>query len=155
MKTNHLTLTLKSVFIAFVSLAMVGCSHSDETEPLRWDIAPTVAKSDLQYIGWTVPFSIQEMENDPPVYTLGLMPYARVFSFNENVLNIALYDEMPDGRIIHDFYGSIFLKLLEESKREDIPVRVYVLPETNEIWWVEEATEEDIRSYEASKHPVE
>ncbi len=155
MKTNHLSLTLKSVFIAFVSLAMVGCSPSDETEPLRWDTAPNVAKSDLQYIGWTVPFSIQEMENDPPIHSLGLMPYARAFSFNENVLNNALYDKMPDGRIIHDFYGSIFLELLEESKREDIPVRVYALPETNEIWWVEEATEEDIRSYEAAKHPRE
>ncbi len=142
---------LKSIFIVFVLIAMLGCNSSDELECLKCDTAATVSKQDLQHIGWTIPFSIQERQNDPPIYTLGLMPYARVFSFNENVLNNALYDEMPDGRKIHDLYGSKFLKLLKESERDDVPVSVYILPETNEIWWVEEATEADKRSYEASK----
>lgn len=132
---------------------MIGCNRSDNPACLNCDTAPTVAKSDLHYIGWTVPFSIQQMENDS-IYTLGLMPHARPFSFNENVLNNALYDEMSDGRKIHELYGSKFLKLMKESERDDIPVRVYVLPETNEIWWVEKATEEDIRSYEAAKIPI-
>jgi hypothetical protein len=112
-----------------------------------------MAKSDLEYIGWTVPFLIQEMEHDPPIYILGLMPYARPFSFNESVLNYALYDEMPDGRKIHDLYGNKFLKLLKESKEKDIPVRVYIYPNTSEIWWVEEATEDDIKKYEETKIP--
>lgn len=158
MKTMHLSFLPKSIFIAFLSIAMIGCNKSDDTEPLiGGDKAPIVAKSELQYIGWTVPFSIQEMQNDTsiftPVYTLGLMPYARPFSLNENVLNNALYYLASDGRKIHDIYGTKFLKLLKESERDDIPVRVYILSETNEIWWVEEATEEDIRSYEASKTP--
>ena len=146
-------LILKSIFIVFVSITIVGCNSSDDPEYFKSDTPPIVAKSDLLYLGWTVPFSIQEMGDDPPVYTLGLMPHARVFSFNENVLNNALYDEMPDGRKIHDLYGTNFIKLLKESEQNDIPVRVYVLPETNEIWWVEEATEEDIKSYEAAKQP--
>jgi hypothetical protein len=154
MKTAYQPLTLQCIFIAFV-FVMIGCNNSDDPECLSCDTAPTMAKSDLQYIGWTVPFSIQEMQNDPPIYTLGLMPYARAFSINENVLNHALYDNMPDGSIVRDMYGSKFLKLLKDSKRDDIPVRVYLLPETNEIWWVEEATEEDISSYVAAKHPVE
>lgn len=154
MKTMYVRLMLKSIIIAFLSIAMIGCNKSNDTEPLiGGDKAPIRAKSDLQYIGWTVPFSIQEMQNDPPVYTLGLMPYARPFSFNENELNNALYYLASDGRKIHDIYGTKFLKLLKESEQEDIPVRVYILPETNEIWWVEEATEEDVRSYEASKNP--
>jgi|SRR5690554_2759666 hypothetical protein len=158
MKTMNLSLLTKSIFIAFLSIAMIGCNKSDDAEPLvGGDKAPTVAKSDLQYIGWTVPFSIQEMQNDPPIftpiYTLGLMPYARPFSFSENVLNNALYYLASDGRKIHDMYGTKFLKLLKESEQDDIPVRVYILPETNEIWWVEEATEEDVRSYEEAKTP--
>jgi hypothetical protein len=152
----------KRLFIISLSLilliAMIGCNKSDDTEPLiGGDKAPTVAKSDLQYIGWTVPFSIQEMQNDPPIFTpiyiLGLTPYARPFSFSENVLNNALYYLASDGRKIHDTYGTKFLKLLKESQRDDIPVRVYLLPETNEIWWVEEATEEEIKKYEEAKIP--
>lgn len=146
---------LRNIFIAFVLMAMISCNHSDDLECLRCDTAPTVAKSDLQYLGWTVPFSIQERQQDPPIYTLGLMPNARIFSFDENVLNQAVYDETPDGRKLHDQYGSKFLELLKESEQEDVPVRVYLLSETNEIWWVEKATEEDIRSYEANKQPEE
>jgi len=157
MKTMYHSLMLKSIFIAFLSIAVIGCNKSDDTEPSIGDKAPTVAKSDLQYIGWTVPFSIQEMQNDTsiftPIYTLGLMPYARSFSFNENVLNNALYYLASDGRKIGGMYGTKFLKLLKESEQDDIPVRVYILPETNQIWWVEEATEEDVRSYEAAKTP--
>tara|TARA_R110002050_G_scaffold84491_1_gene180361 strand:- start:7551 stop:8012 length:462 start_codon:yes stop_codon:yes gene_type:complete len=151
MKKMNLDSILKNIFIAFVSIFMIGCNSSDDLECLKCDTAPTTAKSDLQHLGWTVPFSIHEMQNAPSIYTLGLMPHARVFSFNENVLNNALYDEMPDGRKIHDLYGSKFLKLLKESERDDVPVSVYILPETNEIWWVEEATEADKKSYEASK----
>jgi hypothetical protein len=155
MKTTYFDSIIRNIFIAVVSMAMMNCNHSDEPECLKCDTAPTVAKSDLQYLGWTVPFSIQEMQQDPPIYTLGLMPHARIFSFDENVLNQAVYDEAPDGRKLHDLYGSKFLELLKESERDDVPVRVYLLPETNEIWWVEEATEEDIRSYEATKQPEE
>lgn len=158
MKTMYLSFLPKSIFIAFLSIAMIGCNKSDDTEPLiGGDKAPIVAKSDLQYIGWTVPFSIQEMQNDTsiftPIYTLGLMPYARPFSFNENVLNNSLYYLASDGRKIHDIYGTKFLKLLKESERNDIPVRVYLRPGTNQIWWVEEATEEEVRNYEAAKTP--
>ena len=155
MKTRYSKSVFGSIFIAFVAIAMMGCNSSDEPECLKCDTAPTVAKSDLQYIGWTVPFSIQEMENDPPVYTLGLSPYARVFSFDENVLNQALYDITPDGRKTNDQFGSKFIELLKESEQNDVPVRVYILPETTEIWWVEEATEEDLRSYEAAKQHEE
>lgn len=155
MKTRYFSLILKSIFIAFASIVMIGCNKSDDPACLKCDTAPTVVKSDLQYIGWTVPFSIQAMENDSPVYTLGLSPYARVFSFDENVLNQALYDITPDGRKTNDQFGSKFIELLKESEQNDVPVRVYILPETTEIWWVEKATEEDLRSYEAAKQHEE
>lgn len=132
---------------------LVSCKDSEDTGCFNCDTAPMVAKSDLEYMGWTVPFSIQEMEDDLPIYILGLMPHARPFSFNESVLNSALYDEMPDGRKIRDLYGSKFLKLLKESEEKDIPVRVYIYPNTSEIWWVEEATAEEIKKYEEAKIP--
>lgn len=143
----------KSILIAVASITIMGCDNSDDSGYFRGDRPPSVAKSELQYLGSTVPFSIQQMADEPPIYKLGLMPHARVFSLNENVLNNALYDEMPDGRKVHDQYGTNFIKLLKESEQNDVPVRVYVLPETNEIWWVVEATDEDIESYEASKQP--
>ena len=147
-------LKMKNIFIAFVFIAMIGCNSTDDPECIKCDTAPTVAKSDLEYLGLTVPFSIKKMQDDPPIYTLGLMPYARVFSFDENVLNHALYDITPDGRKINDLYGSQFLKLLEKFAQDDIPARVYVLPETTEVWWVEEATEEElIDYYETKKQP--
>ncbi len=148
-------IVFKGIFIALVAIAMMGCNSSDELECLKCDTAPTVAKSDLLYLGWTVPFSIQEMQQDPPIYKLGLSPHAREFSFDENVLNQALYDITPDGRKINDQFGSKFIELLKESRQNDIPVRVYILPETTEIWWVEEATEENLQHYEAAKQNKE
>ncbi len=152
MKIIHLNLISKSIFIAFVAIVIISCNHSDETECIKCDTAPTIAKSELEYLGLTVPFSIQEMLDAPPVYTLGLSPNARVFSFNENVLNQALYDTTPNGRKINDSFGSKFLKLLKDNT----PVKVYILSETTEVWWVETATEKELTDYlEATKLPKE
>ena len=147
MRTMYFNSIPKNIFIAFIFIAMIGCNSSDDPECINCDTAPSVAKSELEYLGLTVPFSIKKMQDDPPVYTLGLMPHARVFSFNENVLNHALYDITPDGRKINDLYGSQFLKLLEKSVQDNIPARVFILPETTEVWWVEEATEEELTKY--------
>jgi hypothetical protein len=80
-------------------------------------------------LGVTVPFLIQE-EGDGK-YTIGLSPHARPFAFNEKVL----------------LGGTVFLKLLKSSKETNIPVRVYVYRNTNDIWWIEEATEDEITNY--------
>ena len=144
----------RNIFIVFVLIAMIGCNSSDEPECIKCDTAPMVAKSDLEYLGLTVPFSIQKMQDDPPIYTLGLMPHARIFSFEEDVLNQALYDITPDGRKVNDQYGSQFLELLKKSEQDDIPAKLYILPETTEVWWVEEATEGELIDYfEATRQP--
>jgi len=156
MKTMYFNSILRNIFIVFLLIAMIGCNSSDEPECINCDTAPMVAKSDLEYLGLTVPFSIQKMQDAPPIYTLGLMPHARDFSFDENVLNHALYDVTSDGRKVNDQYGSQFLELLKKFAQDNIPVRVYILPETTEVWWVEEATEEElIDYYEATKQPEE
>lgn len=113
---------------------MNSCKDSDESA-IGNDTPLIVQKSDLVFLGCTVPFSIQENET-PPSHSLGLSPYARIFAFNENIR-----------------YGSKFLELLKGSEETDIPVRVYVYPNTSEIYWVEKASDEEIKKYEETKIP--
>ena len=136
MKTTYHHLILKSIFIAFMSIAMIGCNkETDNPAPGGDHLTPEEIKEQA-FLGMTVPFLIQE-EGDG-IYTLGLSPHARPFTFSER---------LPGG--------TKHLKLIKDSKETDIPVRVYVYPDTNFIKWVEEATEEDIRSYEATKQQEE
>lgn len=136
MKTTYLNLIFKSIFIAFVSVVMIGCNKTtDNSVPGGEHLTPEEIK-EQSFLGLTVPFLIQE-EGDG-IYTLGLSPHARPFTFSERLLG-----------------GTEHLKLLKDSEETDIPVRVYVSPNTNFIKWVEEATEEDLRSYEATKQPEE
>ena len=79
-----------------------------------------------------------------------------------NITSNGLYLEIKPNKAIYYFYffiniilisvcsyGTKFLKLLKESEQDDIPVRVYLRPGTNQIWWVEE----EVRNYEAAKTP--
>ena len=131
MKTMYLNLIFKSIFIAFVSITMLSCNKETDNSLGGDQLRPEEIKEQA-FLGVTVPFLIQE-EGDG-IYTLGLSPYARPFSFSEKLMN-----------------GTKHLKLLKDSKETDVPVRVYVYPNSNDIWWVEEATEEDVQKYEASK----
>ncbi len=135
MKMTHINLILKSIFIAFVSIAMISCNKETDN-PLGGDHLTPEEMKEQAFLGVTVPFLIQEA--DDGIYTVGLSPHARSFSFSEKLMN-----------------GTKHLKLLKDSKESDIPVRVYIYPNTNNIWWVEEATEEDIQKYEAAKQSEE
>lgn len=132
MKTTYLNLILKGILISFLSIAMLSCNkETDSPVPGGDHLTPEELK-EFTFLGLTVPFLIQE-EGDG-IYTLGLSPHARPFTFSERLLG-----------------GTTQLKLLKTSRETDIPVRVYVYPNTNDLRWVEQATEEDLKMYEAGK----
>ncbi|MCG6189005.1 hypothetical protein [Maribellus maritimus] len=135
MKTTCLNLIFKNIFIASVLIAMISCNKETENPPGGDHLTPEEIEEQA-FLGVTVPFLIQE--DSDGIYTVGLSPHARPFSFSEKLTD-----------------GTKHLKLLKDSKETDIPVRVYVYPNTNDIWWVEEATKEDIQKYEAAKQQKE
>lgn len=126
---------LKSIFITFVSIAMIGCNKEFDNHVVGGEHLTPEELKEQAFLGLTVPFLI-EREGDG-IYILGLSPHARPFTFNEKVI----------------VGGTKYLKLLKDSEETGIPVRVYVAPNTNDIWFVEEATEEEIRSYEVLRQP--
>ena len=138
---------LKKVSVFVCGFFLLICCHGNEENGLG-DTAPKVDKSDLDFIGITVPFHIQKYENSS-TYTMGLSPYARTFFLKENM---RFYGTTSKGKEIA-FYGGEFIQLLENSEKKDIPLRVYVYPNTNEVYWVEEATAEEIKKYEDLKQP--
>ena len=136
MKTTYFNFIFKCIFIAFVSIATTSCNkETNNPDPGGEHLTPEEIKEQA-FLGLTVPFLVQE-EGDG-TYTIGLSPHARPFTFSE---------KLPGG--------TKHLKLIENSKETNIPVRVYVHPNTNFIKWVEEATDEDIRNYEAVKQQEE
>ena len=139
---------LRKAFVLVLCFFLpVGCNNSEEKD--LGDTSPKIEKSDLVFLGLTVPFSIQEQVNSS-AWTMGLSPHARVFFIRENV---RFFDTVSGGREVA-FYGSEFLQLLANSEEQDIPVKVYVYPDTNEICWVEEASVEEIERYEDAKQPL-
>jgi hypothetical protein len=133
---------------------MIGCNDSGKSDEIGGDTAPKFQKSDLEFLGCSVPASIEELDAENEVYRLGLSPHSRWFYFNKNELNVSLvYESNKHFFDQSSLHGNVFLKLLEQAEQENKPVRIYVYPKTNEIWWVEEATEEDLKRFEESKKP--
>ena len=137
MKTIHFNVILKSIFIAFILTVLAGCNKETDEPVIGGDHLPSEEIKKQAFLGVTVPFLIQD-EGDGK-YTIGLSPHARPFAFNEKVL----------------LGGTVFLNLLRSSKETNVPVRVYIYPNSNYIWWVEEATEEDITNYRVAEQKPE
>ena len=142
-----LTDLLKKVSVFICSFFLIVCCQGNEEKALG-DTAPKMEKSDLDFIGITVPFYIQKNENYS-IYTMGLSPHARTFFLKDNM---RYFGTTSTGREAF-YYSSDFLLLLKNSEEKDIPLRVYVFPNTNEVYWVEEATAEEIKKYEDSRQP--
>ena len=145
-----------SLFVTFMTIAMMSCNDSEKSGCIECDTAPKFKKSDLEFLGCTLPFISQKINDEQDIYEIGLLPYARIFTINAYKLNRSLEIEKPaDEKILSesDLYGSKFIELLKQAETENVPVRIYLYPKTNEIWWVEEATEEELKSFEESLIP--
>jgi hypothetical protein len=141
---NLMKTFIRTVILTFALLtAMSGCSERQEDikpgdTPLRF------YKSELEFLGATVPFLIrEEPSGNGYTHIVGLIPHARRFYLNEGI-TVMLSPERKDAGT----RGSTFLQLLKTSEENHIPVRIYVCPETDDIMWVEEASEEEIKKYE-------
>lgn len=90
-----------------------------------------INKDELERLKATLPYVIEKGDS---VTTLGFIPHAQIFSLDMKRKN-----------------ADIYLYLLEESKKSDVPVKVYLFPATNNVAFVEIASKEEIKQYEQSR----
>jgi hypothetical protein len=140
---------IQKIIMTF-ALVTVMLSCSEQREDIKpGDMPPRFYKSELEFLGATVPFLIRkESAGNGYTHIMGLIPHARNFYLNEGV-TVMLSPERKDTGA----RGDTFLQLLKVSEEKDIPVRIYVYPKTDDIMWVEKASEEEIKKYEKSKIP--
>lgn len=88
-------------------------------------------KDELNLLGATVPFVAEKGESET---IFGFLPHARIFTLD-----------------MKRKYADIYLYVLEELERSDVPVRIYLFPNSNDVAFVEMASKEEIQRYECSK----